>query len=83
MAVWFCKECGCESEETSDRCEICDAPRETAGVATYAEVPRAEAHATFELDGQPVAYATKKESTSNPLGPVNADIARIKKEAGL
>ncbi len=40
MAVWFCKECGCESEETSDRCEICDAPRETAGVATLAEVPR-------------------------------------------
>ena len=83
MAVWFCKECGCESEETSDRCEICDAPRETAGVATLAEVPRNAPSATFELDGEQIAYAPKKESTKNPLGPVNADIARIKKEAGL
>ena len=83
MANWFCTECGQDSAETSARCEICDAPRATVGVATLAEVPQGEARPTFELDGEQIAYSPEPDNTQNPLGPINLDIARIKKEAGL
>lgn len=84
MANWHCKDCGCESAETSDNCEICDAPRATSGVATRAEVPPPlHRTGTFELDGEQIAYSPEPANTKNPLGSVNAHIARIKKNAGL
>ncbi|MGE0131886.1 MAG: hypothetical protein AB7U82_27700 [Blastocatellales bacterium] len=83
MNVWYCKECGQDSAETSNRCEICDAPRATAGVATLAEVPQGESRATFEVDGEQIAYAPETPRTASPLGPINLEIARKKKDAGL
>lgn len=60
--MWICKDCGQDSEDSSNNCEICGADRANAETSTQ---PQRQNLKFFEIDGKKVRYAPSDNNSAD------------------